>query len=140
MKHAKIIVSESGLLSKPDQPPGKEIRKFRKCLRKTPRQFAKEFNIPICTLRRWEHGNSPLKNAHLFIAMLNGLFGNFLRFKKASYGSSLENNIVENNEESKNKISKGKARTILSALLPFCGPEILNCHHTVSCTVMLLGS
>ncbi|RFU47585.1 DNA-binding transcriptional regulator [Paraburkholderia sp. DHOC27] len=140
MKHAKIVVSKSGLLTKPDQPPGKEMRKFRLALGKTQAQFAKAFNIPIDTVRRWEQSHNAARVAHPFMAALKPLFRNLARTRRAAADQPVQYDALEAKGEARQETCRSKVRSLLSALLPFCGPEILNCHHSVSCTLTLLGS
>lgn len=61
---------QAAMITMPEQPSGADVKRFREAVEMTQEEFAKQFNLPLGTLRRWEQGqNEPRGNSPLHVAV-----------------------------------------------------------------------
>lgn len=67
MKKPAIVAASKLILAKVERPTADEIKQFRENLGLTQEEFAREFEIPLVTIRRWEQKlNTPRRRNPIY--------------------------------------------------------------------------
>lgn len=139
--HSAIAAASTIVLNKPEQPTAREIKEFREALGMTQAQFAKEFNISIGTLQRWEQERNVPRTSNPLISMWRRLAREHRAPKARRKPNASAVHVREANSNSKdNADAPSKTSTFFGAAVSFCGPEFLSSHHVAASSVAGLWS